>query len=199
MKIYEIADSSNSTSAVFSFARMNPPTVGHQKLIDKVVSEAGAMGCPYYIMVSHTVDKKKNPLPYDVKMRFIKRLFPSISFMEDVTYKKNEEIKPVKTPFEMLEYLCQNGVRNVVMVVGEDRVENFENMIKPYIGKDLDLDSFKVVSAGARAGDDIDEKASGTLVRQLVKFDMKNEFDKFIPSSDQKIKDDLFDTLKNYL
>lgn len=199
MKIIEIADFNSSSSAVFSFARMNPPTAGHQKLIDKVISEAAAIGCPYYIMVSHTVDKKKNPLPYDVKMDFIRKLFPSVKFMNDVTYKKDSEVKPVKTPFEMLEYLCQNGIKNVVMVVGEDRVENFENMIKPYIGKDFDLDSFKVISAGARAGDDIDEKASGTLVRQLVKMDMKDEFDKFIPTNDQKLKDELFNTLKQYL
>jgi hypothetical protein len=199
MKINEIVTSNDQTSAVFSFARMNPPTIGHQKLIDRILSEASAMNCPYYIMVSQTVDSVKNPLPYNIKMEFIKKLFPSVNFMESVTIEKNGEHKTVKTPFEMLEYLCQNGIKNVVMVVGEDRVESFENMIKPYIGKEFDLNSFKVISAGTRNGDGIDEKASGTLIRQMVKMDMKDQFDKFIPTNDQTIKDDLFNTLAKYL
>lgn len=199
MRIVEVSDFNNGKTAVFSFARMNPVTVGHKKLINKIVTESQSLSCPYFIMISHTVDKKKNPLPYDVKMKFIKDCFPSIKFMDSVTYNKDGELKTVKTPFEMLEYLCQQGYRNVVMVVGEDRVENFENMIRPYVGKEFDLDSFKVVSAGDRSGEDDDEKASGTLVRQLVKMDMKPEFDKFIPTNNQNVKDDLFNELKKYL
>lgn len=184
---------------VCSFARMNPPTVGHQKLINSVIAEAQAQSCPYAIMVSQTTDKKKNPLPYNEKMKFIKECFPSINFLENVTCEKDGQTKAVKTPFEMLLYLCQNGYRNVTMIVGEDRVENFENMISPYVGKDFDLDSFKVISAGQRNGDDIDEKASGTLVRQLVNMDMKDEFNKFIPTSNQQLKDALYDSLKTYM
>ncbi|MCK9532971.1 MAG: hypothetical protein M0R77_21065 [Gammaproteobacteria bacterium] len=199
MKITEVSNFDGKKTAVFSFARMNPPTVGHQKLIGKVISEAQAMSSPYFIMISHTVDKKKNPLPYDIKMKFIKSCFPSIKFMDAVTLEKDGETKTVKTPFEMLEYLCQQGYRNAIMVVGADRVENFENMIRPYIGKDFDLDSFKVISAGERTGEETNEQASGTLVRQLVKMDMKDEFDKFIPTTNQKIKDELFDELKKYL
>lgn len=199
MRITEVTNYGGSEKAVFTFARMNPPTIGHLKLIDKVISESHAMGCPYYIMVSRTVDKKKNPLPYDIKMGFIKKMFPSVNFVENITFDKDGETRAVKTPFEMLEYLCQNGAKDVVMVVGEDRVENFENMIKPYIGKDFDLSSFNVISAGSRSGDDIEEKASGTLVRQLVQLDMKAEFDKLIPTNDQTIKDELFEELKKYL
>lgn len=199
MRITEISNFGEGKTAVFSFARMNPVTIGHKKLISKIVTEAQALSCPYFIMISHTVDKKKNPLPYDVKMNFIKKCFPSVKFMDAVTYNKDGGSKTVKTPFEMLEYLCQQGYRNVVMVVGEDRIENFENMIRPYIGKEFDLDSFKVVSAGDRTGDEADEQASGTLVRQLVKMDMKKEFDKFIPTSDQNVKDELFNELKKYL
>lgn len=199
MKITELTESSNNSKAVFSFMRMNPPHLGHQKLIEKVITEAQALGCPYYIMVSHTVDKKKNPLPYDVKMKFIKRLFPSVNFVDGITFDKGGETKAVKTPFEMLEYLCQHGATDVVMVVGEDRVENFKNMIQPYVGKDFNLNSFDVVSAGQRQGEGIDEKASGTLVRQLVNLDMKDDFNKLIPSNDQTLKDELFNTLKEYL
>lgn len=199
MKINEVASYDKSSSAVFSFARMNPPTIGHRKLIETVLAQSQAMACPYYIMISHTVDKKKNPLPYDVKMKFIRSFFPHVKFMEGVTFKEGEQIKPVKTPFEMLAHICQSGCRNAVMVVGEDRIENFENMIRPYIGKDFDLDSFKVVSAGERSGDDIEEKASGTIVRQLAKMEMKKEFDKFIPTNNQQLKDELFEELKKYL
>ena len=150
-------------------------------------------------MISHTVDGKKNPLPYDIKMKFFKRFFPSVKFLEGAVIDNGTETKAVKTPFEMISFLASQGYRNIVMIVGEDRVENFENMIKPYVGKDFDIDSFKVISAGKRSGNDIDEQASGTLVRQLVKMDMKDEFDKFVPTTDQKLKDELYDELKKYI
>lgn len=198
MKIVEFSNFGSDDTAVFSFVRMNPPSIGHRKLIDKVISESQAQSCPYYIMVSRTADKKKNPLPYDIKMDFIKECFPSVKFMDDVTFDKDGETKTVKTPFEMLEYLCQNGIRKVTMVVGQDRVENFENMIRPYVGKDFDLESFNVVSAGERTGEDNDQKASGTLMRQLAKMEMKDEFDKFVPSSNQELKDSLYAELRKY-
>lgn len=199
MKITEISKPTNNKTVVCSFARMNPPHVGHEKLINSIISESQALSCPYHIMVSQTVDKKKNPLPYDIKMKFIKNLFPSVSFLENVTYNKDGNSTPVKTPFDMVAYLSQCGFRNIVMVVGDDRIENFENMISPYVGKDFDIDSFKVISAGARAGNDLVEKSSGSLVRQLVNMDMKDDFDTLIPSNDQKIKDELYDALKSYL
>ena len=44
----------------FTFGRMNPPTIGHGKLLDKLASKAGRN--PYKIFLSQSQDSKKNPL-----------------------------------------------------------------------------------------------------------------------------------------
>ena len=56
------------SKAVVTFGRMNPPTVGHQKVVDKVKAEATKQGAKPYVYLSHSLDKKKNPLEYNTKL-----------------------------------------------------------------------------------------------------------------------------------
>lgn len=63
----------NST-AHFTFGRMNPPTSGHEKLLDKLAQVAGKQ--PYYVFLSQTQDKKKNPLDYSAKVKHVRKMFP---------------------------------------------------------------------------------------------------------------------------
>ena len=58
-----------SDSVVFTFGRMNPPTVGHGKLIDKVLSVAKSSGAKAVIYPSKTEDDNKNPLPFKMKVK----------------------------------------------------------------------------------------------------------------------------------
>ena len=60
--------------AVFTFGRFNPPTIGHEKLIKAVAKEAGSDD--WFIIPSQTAGEKKNPLPYDVKTKYMKLMFP---------------------------------------------------------------------------------------------------------------------------
>ena len=60
--------------AVFTFGRFNPPTIGHEKLIQAVAKQAGRDD--YLIFTSHSLDKKKNPLKSDVKVKYMKLMFP---------------------------------------------------------------------------------------------------------------------------
>ena len=41
------------------FGRMNPPTIGHGKLLDKLAATAGR--APYRIYLSQSADGKNNP------------------------------------------------------------------------------------------------------------------------------------------
>ena len=55
------------------FGRMNPPTIGHGKLLDKLAAVAGR--AQYRIYLSQSNDKKDNPLTYSDKVKFARKMF----------------------------------------------------------------------------------------------------------------------------
>ena len=65
---------------VMAFGRMNPPTTGHLKLIDKVKSVAQKVGGKHTVIVSHSQDTKKNPLSGEQKVKHLKRYSPGTNF-----------------------------------------------------------------------------------------------------------------------
>ena len=146
--------------AVFTFGRMNPPTKGHQKLLDKVIELAH--GKDHFVFVSQThgaaTTKNKNPLPYDTKLKFLKRLFPKVNFVCD---------ESVRSPFQVVEWLHERGYGNITFVVGSDRVEEFQSRLKPFAEKQVN--KFEVVNAGRRDPDSTDVGGmSGTKAREAA-------------------------------
>ena len=134
--------------AVFTFGRFNPPTRGHQKLIDKTASVAKEHGGDHFIFPSQTVDKKqdpeksKNPLDWNTKVHFMKKLFPDSNIMKE---------SEVKTPHHVIEMLEAEGYTDVYFVVGSDRVEEFNTRWLPYANEVFR--HAEVVSAGSRDPD----------------------------------------------
>jgi len=157
-----------SDSVVFTFGRMNPPTVGHGKLIDKVLSVAKSSGAKAIIYPSKTEDDNKNPLPFKMKVKVLKDVYGSIVDTD----------KSIKNPFHALEKLDDKKVSNVTFVVGSDRVKEFEKNMSSHIKKNLsNIKNFSVVSAGERDPDSSDVSGmSGSKMRSFVQ---KNDFDKF--------------------
>jgi len=125
--------------AVAAFGRMNPPTIGHEKLVDKVKSFEG----DHYIFLSQTVKPKDNPLPFDVKLEFAKKFFPGV----------NVGHPSVRTPIQMLQMLEKLGYTDVIYVAGSDRVASFEKLFNDYNGKEYNFDSITVENAGERDPD----------------------------------------------
>lgn len=158
----EKKDVDNKKRVVFTFGRFNPPTRGHAKLINKVKEVAGTDD--HLIFVSQTIDKtpdptkSKNPLSWAIKIQFLKKLFP------DVTFATAQE---VKTPFQVLDYLNERGYTDIEFVVGSDRMAEFQRMEK--YSDDL-FNSFKLHSAGSRDpdSDDVVSAMSATKAREAA-------------------------------
>jgi hypothetical protein len=158
----------------FTFGRMNPPTIGHGKLLDVLAAKAGRN--PYKIFLSQSQDVKKNPLSYTDKIKSIRKMFPK--------HARNVMInKKVKTPFDALTALYDEGYRKVVMVAGSDRIAEYDLRLNKYNGKESGhglynfKDGIKMVSAGERDPDaEGAEGASGTKQRG---FASDNDFIKF--------------------
>jgi len=136
---------------VFAFGRFNPPTTGHEKLIQKTASVAGSN--PYRIYPSFTTNPKKDPLPHALKVAYMRKMFSKYkrSIIAD---------KDAKTAIMIAEKLYNEGFKNLVMVAGSDRIKEFSTLLNRYNdapdkkGNQLfKFDSVEVISAGERDPD----------------------------------------------
>ena len=151
MKTYQkfISEKKGDT-VIFTFGRFNPPTVGHEKLITAVQSVAKSKGGDFFVYPSHSQDPKKNPLSQPQKIKYMKKMFPK--------YKRNIIASTGKTALAIASELYSKGYTNLVMVVGSDRVQEFQRILDRYNGEDkahgfYDYDKIEVVSAGERDPD----------------------------------------------
>ena len=124
------------------FGRFNPPTIGHEKLLNKISQTAGEGG-QYRVYPSRTEDPKKNPLPAGEKVQYMRKAFPqhANSIVDD---------ENTRNIFDVLKAADAKGYSSVNIVVGDDRVKEFENLAHKYNGKLYNFDKINIVNAGKR-------------------------------------------------
>ena len=172
-------DQAESDTVTVAFGRFNPPTIGHEKLMkaaDKV-----AMGGPLKIYPSRTQDSKKNPLDPDMKISFMKKLFPD--FEENIINDGD-----MKSIFNVLIAADEEGYDNVNIVVGADRQAEFENLAIKYNGELYNFKDIRVVSAGIRDADA--EGVEGMSASKMRKAVVDGNFKAFKSGTPKNIKDD---------
>ena len=132
--------------AVLAFGRLNPPTIGHEKLVGQIKKYDG----DHYLFLSQTQKPKTDPLDFATKLKFAKQSFPGI----------NVGHQSVRTPVQALEMLQGLGYTDLIFVAGSDRVDGFQKMFDTYNGKPdksgkipFKFNTLKVVSAGERDPD----------------------------------------------
>ena len=129
-----------------AFGRFNPPTIGHQQLMDTAAAASQADGGDYVIYPSRSQDKKKNPLDPDTKISYMRRMFPGHS--ERIANDASN-----KTIFDVLKKAHNDGYTNVRIVGGSDRVKEFDKLANNYNGQLYAFDNIETVSAGERDPD----------------------------------------------
>ena len=167
MKFRDFLIENKNSTIVAAFGRFNVPTIGHGLLAKKVVDTAKSFKADHIVYASRTQDAKKNPLDVDTKVKYLKKMFPGINFKA-----ANED---VRTFIEMAAKLSEEGYKNLVMIAGSDRIEEYQKLLDKYNGKDFKFNSIKVVSAGERDPDaDGAAGMSGTKMREAaIKGDFK--------------------------
>ena len=165
---------------VFTFGRFNPPTTGHEKLIQKVASVAGSN--PYRIYPSQSQNQKKDPLPFALKIAYMRKMFPR--YAKSIRADKNS-----RTAIEIAVKLHDEGFTDLVMVVGSDRVKEFSSLLNTYNGVEgkrhgfYKFNTIDVVSAGERDPDA--EGVSGmsaSKMRAAASLGDFESFEKGLPS-----------------
>ena len=176
----------------FAFGRFNPPTVGHEKLFDqlKKLSRGGV----YRIYASKSVDNKKNPLPFKDKVKFMRKMFPK--------HARNIMADPdVRTVFDIAVKLYDQGFTKVQMVVGSDRVREFDTLLNKYNGEKGRHGFYEfegkinILSAGERDPDA--DGVSGMSASKLRQFALDGERQEFAKGiSVASIANDLYNAVR---
>ena len=175
-----VNESTENDHVTFAFGRMNPPTTGHQKLVEKMHEVAKHKGGQVHLVVSHTHDSDKNPLSTEDKLKHVKRFFP------DTHVESSNKEHP--TFLHHLSKLYHQGHKSVTMVAGSDRTKNYSELINKYNGVKgphgyFNFKKHEVVSSGERDPDsEGTEGMSASKMRKHAKEGNFNEFKKGVPS-----------------
>jgi hypothetical protein len=177
-----------SKTAVLAFGRLNPPTVGHAKLVDKITSIKG----DHFLFLSQTQKPKTDPLDFATKLKFAKQFFPGV----------NVGHQSVRTPVQALEMLQSLGYTDVVFIAGSDRVDGFQSMFDKYNGQPdksgnipFKFNTLKVVSAGERDpdADDVSGMSASKMRAAAAAGDLET-FAKGVP--DAKLAQTMYDAVR---
>tara|TARA_Y100000389_G_scaffold104613_1_gene101503 strand:- start:649 stop:1824 length:1176 start_codon:yes stop_codon:yes gene_type:complete len=160
-------------TAYFTFGRMNPPTTGHEKLMNELSKKSG--NNPYKIYLSQTADKKKNPLDFKYKVKTVRKFFPK--------HARNVMLsKKVRNVFDAATEMFNDGFKNITMVVGSDRINEFSTLLKKYNGVKgrhglYNFNKINVISAGDRDPDADD--ISGMSASKMRSLASEGDFTQF--------------------
>lgn len=164
----------------FTFGRMNPPTIGHGKLMNVMATKAGKN--PYKVYLSGSQDARKNPLTYDQKIKHTRKMFPK--------HGRNVILnKKLRNVFEVATSLYNEGHNKITMIVGQDRVVEFKTLLDKYNGVKgrhgfYNFEKVNVVSAGDRDPDaEGVEGMSASKQRENAKSNDFTTFSQGVPSS----------------
>ena len=174
------------------FGRFNPPTKGHEKLLQQ--AEKAAAGGDLKIYPSRTQDNKKNPIDPDMKVSYMRKMFPE--YEEQII--NDPEMRSI---FHVLVTAAEEGYTGINIVVGADRLGEFENLATKYNGDLYNFKEIKTISAGPR-DDDAEgvEGVSSSKQRKAVMDDDYQAFKRGLPSGmDDADGQALFDAVRTGL
>lgn len=184
---FTLLESLSDKTAYFVFGRFNPCTRAHFMLFEELGKIAKRNNGVAFIFTSHSQDKKKNPLDYKTKIKYLKKLAPNGV--------KVIESKARNAPEVLTELGTNLGYKKAVLLTGSDRTESYEKF-KKYL-KDFNLESYEVMTIGKQrneTSDDLDGM-SASKMRQMVVDGKEKEFIKNAPF-DEKTNKQLYKDVK---
>lgn len=156
---------------VFAFARMSPPTTGHQRLITTLVETAKIYQADHVVYISQTHDTKTNPLDWNFKRRVCESAFRGVNISND---------KSIKNPYLALEHLSEN-YNKIILVAGSDRLESYNSFAE--YANDWNIE-FEMISAGDRIVESNGvEGMSASKMRQYALEKNKEKFFEGLPTT----------------
>lgn len=180
-----LAEQIEDKVAVIAYGRYNPPTIGHQKLIDVIKEISQKNNADGIVAPSHTQDKDKNPLSYNEKEEILREMSEGVHIADQG-----------KTFISLLQFLQQQGYTKIIHVAGSDRIPEFQKLIEAYNGKPdkkgivpFSFKEYTFISAGERDPDsDGVEGMSATKLRLHAK---EGDLESFKQGMSDRVDDSL--------
>lgn len=180
---------------VMAYGRMNPPTAGHEQVVNKIHEVAKKHNAIHKLVLSHSQDAKKNPLDVETKVKHARNAFPGTN-IEGASKEK-------PTIMHHAADMAAQGVEHLHVVAGSDRLPEYEKLLKAYNGKEgkhgsYNFKSITLHSAGERDPDSEGVSGvSGTKMRELASGGKKKDFHAALPSAMKpEHKDALYNDLR---
>ena len=184
MRLVEISQPAPKIAA-FAYGRMNPPTTGHKKLIDVISAQPG----DHFLFLTHTQDAKSNPLSFADKLDYAEKMFPNIKVGD----------AGVKTIIDAMKKLESMGYKDIIYVAGSDRVQQFDELLNKYNGKDYKFNSIKTINAGMRDPDA--EGAAGVSASRAREYAVQGARRSFLNTipADEKTATEIYQKIRQNL
>jgi nicotinic acid mononucleotide adenylyltransferase len=173
---------------VFAFGRFNPPTLGHDKLMREVITQARKNNANHIVYASASTDKRKNPLDVNTKVKFMKKMFPANKIIAAGGSQR--------TFIEVLKFY-NKMYGEIIMIAGSDRVSEFQKLTDKYNGVEYNYKSIKVVSSGERDPDAEGVAGmSASKMRDMAKNGDARSFKKGVPNLSDSDSSSLFNAVR---
>ena len=170
------------STVVFAFGRFNPPTIGHEKLINAVIAVSQREGATALIYGSHSQDSRKNPLSHSEKFKYLKKMFPR---QKKILQSSSKARNIMEIAAEMSE-----KHNKLILIAGSDRVTEFKSLLNSYNGKKskhgfYEFEEIDVVSAGERDPDA--DGATGMSASKMREAAIKGDFESFLMGASEEL------------
>jgi len=181
---------------VLAFGRMNPPTIGHHEVMKKLSEVAKKTGGDAHLVVSHTHDNNKNPIPPEHKVEYAKRMAP-----DNVHVHASNRDHPTLL-HQLARHHTEHGYNHLTIVGGSDR-EEFADLAKKY--NDVpgrhghyNFKSINFESSGNRDPDSEGvEGMSGTKMREHARNNDEESFKKGLHKSLHPLAGEIMQHINN--
>jgi hypothetical protein len=167
----EELEQGDGPAVVITFGRFNPPSLGHEKLINAVQEQAEELEAEYRIYPSRTSDKKQNPLDFKTKYNILQHVFPDHAENIINDPENGDNI------YDILTSLHDEGYHHVVIVCGDENVQKYEKIAQKYNGTVYDFYGVEVVGAGMSDPDN--DKTEGITSSMMRKAALENDYETF--------------------
>lgn len=174
-----------SRTAVIAFGRVNPPSIGHERLVTEAAQVAESVGGHAMLFLSPT-NNVKNPLTDAQKFEYVTEAFGNII---DVRTEK------FSNPITLLQALAES-YDNLVWVTGSDQAPDYTRIVETYNGEDFTFENVKVIGL-ERAGDQLNETISATQLRAAVSEGDMETFKAGLPTKLQAKADLIFEQVQS--
>lgn len=164
-----LKENRSQSGVVVTWGRYNPPTTGHELMFNTAASIANAQGATLRIMASRSNDADTNPLLYENKIQYLKKIFPRYR-----SYIAETSTNDISVELSIL----AETYTHLTVVVGSDRVSDFQNLLDRINERYIGFESYEVVSAGKR-DPDLDD-ASGMSASKMRSFVEAGDFNSFM-------------------